>query len=180
MVLKRPTIDDVARLSGVSMKTVSRVLNREANVRAATRDKVLAAAESLAYRPNLPARQLASDMTFVIGMLYDNPNGDYITAVQYGAFEECRRNGYNLLINPCYADSVDLIQEALEVVFQDRTVIVIAHRLSTVRGADRIVVIDAGRVVIEIGICPVKPAEFVIFRIGQWSGGSDVETASEA
>lgn len=41
-------------------------------------------------------------------------------------------------------------------------------------------VIDAGRVVIEIGICPVKPAEFVIFRIGQWSGGSDVETASEA
>lgn len=38
-------------------------------------------------------------------------------------------------------------------------------------------VIDAGRLVVEIGIAPVKPAEFVIFRIGQWSGGVDVETA---
>jgi hypothetical protein len=35
-------------------------------------------------------------------------------------------------------------------------------------------VIDAGQVVIEIGICPVKPAEFVIFRISQWQGGAAV------
>lgn len=35
-------------------------------------------------------------------------------------------------------------------------------------------VIDAGQVITEIGICPVKPAEFVIFRIGQWQSGSDV------
>jgi phage tail sheath protein FI len=35
-------------------------------------------------------------------------------------------------------------------------------------------VIDAGQVITEIGICPVKPAEFVIFRIGQWQAGSDV------
>lgn len=39
-------------------------------------------------------------------------------------------------------------------------------------------VIDAGRLVVEIGIAPVKPAEFVIFRIGQWSGGVEIETAS--
>jgi subfamily B ATP-binding cassette protein MsbA len=45
------------------------------------------------------------------------------------------------------SESERLIQDALEAVFQDRTVIVIAHRLSTVRGADRIVVIDAGRIV---------------------------------
>lgn len=38
---------------------------------------------------------------------------------------------------------------------------------------------DAGRLVCEIGIAPVKPAEFIIFRIGQWSGGTEVETASE-
>lgn len=39
-------------------------------------------------------------------------------------------------------------------------------------------VVDAGRLVIEVGIAPVKPAEFIIFRIGQWSGGSEVESAA--
>ena len=39
-------------------------------------------------------------------------------------------------------------------------------------------VVDAGRLVIEIGIAPVKPAEFIIFRIGQWAGGSEVQTAA--
>jgi phage tail sheath protein FI len=39
-------------------------------------------------------------------------------------------------------------------------------------------VIDAGRLVIEIGIAPVKPAEFIVFRIGQWAGGSEVQTAA--
>jgi phage tail sheath protein FI len=41
-------------------------------------------------------------------------------------------------------------------------------------------VINAGRVVIEVGIAPVKPAEFIIFRIGQWDGGIEKESASEA
>ena len=41
-------------------------------------------------------------------------------------------------------------------------------------------VIDAGRLEIEIGIAPVKPAEFIVFRIGQWSGGTSVETEEAA
>jgi hypothetical protein len=39
-------------------------------------------------------------------------------------------------------------------------------------------VVDAGRLVIEVGIAPVKPAEFIVFRIGQWSGGSEVQSAA--
>ena len=35
--------------------------------------------------------------------------------------------------------------------------------------------IDAGQVNVQIGICPVKPAEFVIFNIGQWDGGALIE-----
>jgi hypothetical protein len=35
--------------------------------------------------------------------------------------------------------------------------------------------IDNGRLILQIGIAPVKPAEFVIFRIGQWTGGSSLE-----
>ena len=111
MITKRSTINDVAHLAGVSIKTVSRVFNREPNVRPSTRDKVIAAAETLKYLPNQSARQLASNQTFVIGMLYDNPNSDYITEVQYGSLQICREYGYNLLIHPCHADSPDLIRE---------------------------------------------------------------------
>lgn len=115
MITKRSTIDDVAELAGVSIKTVSRVFNREPNVRQATRDKVLAAAEALSYQPNLSARQLASNRTFLVGMLYDTPNpeneNDYVTAVQSGSLQACRDNGYHLLINPCRKDSPDLMRE---------------------------------------------------------------------
>ena len=111
MITKRSTITDVARLAGVSIKTVSRVFNREPNVRQETRDKVLAASETLKYRANQSARQLASNLTFVIGMLYDNPNSDYVTEVQYGVLQVCREYGYDLLIHPCHADSPGLIDD---------------------------------------------------------------------
>ncbi len=58
--MSKATIDDVARLAGVSIKTVSRVVNREQNVRESTRDRVQQAIEELNYRPNLSARNLAS------------------------------------------------------------------------------------------------------------------------
>jgi LacI family transcriptional regulator len=113
MMPRRATITDVARLAGVSIKTVSRVFNREPHVRPSTRDKVVAAAETLEYRPNMSARRLASNLNFVIGMLYDNPNSAYITDVQHGSLQACREYGYNLLIHPCQRDSADLISEAL-------------------------------------------------------------------
>jgi LacI family transcriptional regulator len=114
MISRRPTIDDVARLAGVSIKTVSRVFNQAPNVRRTTRDNVLAAASTLNYRPNLSARQLASNLTYVVGMLYDNPKiHDYIAEIQYGSLQVCRAYGYNLLINPCRADSTDLIRELI-------------------------------------------------------------------
>lgn len=117
MESKQPTIDDVARAAGVSIKTVSRVLNRAPNVREATRDKVRAAAETLNYQPNLSARQLASKRTFLIGMLYEDPNpnneNDYVTTVQAGSLQACREYGYKLLINPSRAESHGLIDEVV-------------------------------------------------------------------
>ena len=58
--MPKVTIDDVAELAGVSIKTVSRVVNQEPNVREATRLKVSKAVDALNYRPNLSARNLAS------------------------------------------------------------------------------------------------------------------------
>jgi len=118
MITRRATINDVARLAGVSIKTVSRVLNSEPHVRPATRDRVLAATDSLNYKPNRSARQLASKLTFVVGMLYDNPNSDYVTDVQYGSLQACREHGYNLLIHPCRADDPDLMGEITDLQHQ--------------------------------------------------------------
>lgn len=110
---KRPTIDDVARLADVSIKTVSRVFNEAPNVRQITRDRVFTAAEQLEYQPNQSARRLAANRAFVIGLLYDNPDSDYVTEIQCGALDACRANGYHLLINPVRADSPGLIKEVI-------------------------------------------------------------------
>ena len=114
MIRKRATINDVARMAGVSIKTVSRVFNEEPHVRPGTREKVVSAAASLNYRPNPSARQLAKNRTFVVGMLYDNPNSDYVTGVQDGSLQALRPHRYNLLIHPCESDSPTLLEEVAE------------------------------------------------------------------
>lgn len=96
------TIQDVARLAGVSIKTVSRVVNREPNVRPATRDRVQTAIGELGYQPNPAARGLASRRTHLIGLFYDNLMAEttYVVNVQRGVLARCRAEGYELLIHP--------------------------------------------------------------------------------
>ena len=65
-----PTIIDVARQAGVSIKTVSRVMNKEPTVHADTRARVQQAVAALNYRPQLSARSLAGARSFLIGLLY--------------------------------------------------------------------------------------------------------------
>jgi len=60
MTMQQATIFDVADLAGVSIKTVSRVVNNEPNVRSSTKDRVDHAITELNYRPNQAARDLAS------------------------------------------------------------------------------------------------------------------------
>jgi LacI family transcriptional regulator len=63
------TLDDVARVSGVSPATASRALNGRDGVRPELRDRVLAVAESLGYRPNRAARNLASGRSSIVGLV---------------------------------------------------------------------------------------------------------------
>jgi LacI family transcriptional regulator len=113
MAKRRATIEDVAAHAGLSIKTVSRVLNLEPNVRSQTRERVLAAASALDYQPNLSARRLATQRSFVIGLLYDNPDSDYVMGVQAGALAVCRSQNYHLLIHPCCMLAPGLVDEAL-------------------------------------------------------------------
>jgi LacI family transcriptional regulator len=111
--MRRATIEDVATLAGVSIKTVSRVVNREPNVRASTRENVEHAIEKLRYLPNPSARNLASHRARLIVLVYDDPStyeapsAGYIIKMQDGALRACRAEGFELLIHPCNCRDVD-------------------------------------------------------------------------
>jgi LacI family transcriptional regulator len=93
------TIQEVADLARVSPKTVSRVINDEPRVRSDTRKRILEAIEELNYRPNLNARGLASNRSFLIGLFCDKP-GDYLSEFQAGAIERCRESSLHLMVEP--------------------------------------------------------------------------------
>ena len=109
--MKPVKLDDVAKLAGVSAKTVSRVVNQEPRVSPATRAKVLRIIEELNYRPNKSAQSLAADRSLLIGLLYDNPSAAYITALQSGVLRACDRFGYGLVIHPCDHQGADLLKK---------------------------------------------------------------------
>jgi LacI family transcriptional regulator len=110
----------VAEIAGVSMKTVSRVVNKEAGVRQQTRDKVMAVIEQLDFQPNPAARGLAAARSFLVALLYDNPSTAYITGLQNGSLKSCRENGYGLLIHPCDHQDPDLCSNVRQMVRQTR------------------------------------------------------------
>ena len=110
------TISDIARLSGVSKRTVSRVLNSSPKVGNATRETVQRVMSDLDYRPNAQARGLAARCSFLLGMIYDNPDALYIDEVQRGILSVCREAGYELVVHPCDGNSDTLAKEAVDVV----------------------------------------------------------------
>jgi LacI family transcriptional regulator len=95
------TIRDVAARAGVSPMTVSRVINGEANVKAATRESVADAIRDLGYVPNSAARQLAGSDFFRIGLVYCNPSAGYLGEILIGALDEIGRGGHQLILETC-------------------------------------------------------------------------------
>jgi LacI family transcriptional regulator len=95
------TIEDVAQKAGVSIKTVSRVMNKEPNVRQTTSEKVLLAIKELNYKPSASARSLAGNRSYLLGVVYDNPSAGYVIDIQTGVLRACTEEGFNLLIHPC-------------------------------------------------------------------------------
>ncbi len=95
-----PSIHDVAKLAGVSIKTVSRVVNKVPHVSVELRERVQAAIEQLDYRPNQSARRLAGGRSFMIAYVYSNPAPSYTGGIQSGAAARCRDLGYHLVVEP--------------------------------------------------------------------------------
>ncbi|MDE2279221.1 MAG: LacI family DNA-binding transcriptional regulator [Xanthomonadaceae bacterium] len=109
----RVRLEDVARATGVSQKTVSRVLNEEPSVKDATRQKVLAAMEAMNYRPSPAARGLAGSRSFLVAMLYDNndnPASTYLAEIQDGVLEACEAHRYSMMVCPLRLHGQDFIR----------------------------------------------------------------------
>lgn len=111
------TINDVAALAGVSIKTVSRVVNGEPNVAESTRARVEDAVARLNYRPSKSARNLASRRSHLIGLVYDDParyensSSGYVIKLQQGALAACKARNFDLLIHPCAFDKKQIGRE---------------------------------------------------------------------
>ncbi len=137
--MSRSTIFDVAKLAGVSIKTVSRVVNREPNVRSSTRERVENAIAELKYRPDQSARNLASHRSHLIGLVYDDPaayempTGGYVLDLQQGALKACRSVLSELLIHPCDFRKKNVGSELKSLIEQTRLAgIILAAPLSNI------------------------------------------------
>jgi LacI family transcriptional regulator len=109
---KKPTINDVAQLSNVSKKTISRIINDSPLVKERTRREVHDIIRIIGYEPDPLARGLAFRHSFLVGMIYDNPNPQYVVNMQQGILDGLKGSGYELLVHPCERDSERFIQDA--------------------------------------------------------------------
>lgn len=92
------TLHDVARASGVSIKTVSNVINDYPHIRPATRERVEAAIAELGYSPNLSARSLRRGRTGVIGLALPELSLAYFAELADSVMRAADRRGLTVLI----------------------------------------------------------------------------------
>jgi LacI family transcriptional regulator len=107
----RRTIKDVSLAAGVSMKTVSRVLNKERYVSEETRLRVERAVADLNFTPSVAARILAGKRSYQIALIYDNHSPHYIHQIQLGVWARCTEEGVRLLAQPSDVASPRLTAE---------------------------------------------------------------------
>lgn len=109
----RVTIKDVSREAGVSIKTVSRVVNNERYVGAETRAKVAEVVARLNFRPSVAARSLAGGRSFQIALICDNPSPYYVYEMQSGIRDRCEADGVRMIAQP-YARGSDRLLDDIE------------------------------------------------------------------
>jgi LacI family transcriptional regulator len=106
-----PTINDVARIAGVSKKTVSRVINRSPLLSDDTRKHVEGVISGLGYVPNPQARALALRRNFLIGLIHDNPNAQMVMNVQQGILESLHGTEFELVVRPIDRGSATMLDD---------------------------------------------------------------------
>ncbi len=101
--MKRPTINDVARECGVSLSTVSLVLNNNPRISEATRARVLEVMERMGYLPNVQARALASRSSRTLSVVVPHLNhvfaDIYFGEIVSGIYDRCLEHGYRMMLD---------------------------------------------------------------------------------
>lgn len=106
--MKRVTIYDVAKEAGVSLATVSRVINGSNVVKGPTRDKVQAAVDKLGYKPNAIAQGLALQKTTTIGLVVPEASFTYTGQIINGLIDVAKIYSYNIILHTITAGITDL------------------------------------------------------------------------
>ncbi len=107
----KPTINDIARLAGVSKKTVSRVINRSPLLNEDTRRRVDEIIRTTGYVPNPQARALALRRNFLIGLVHDNPNAQMVLGMQQALLSVLRGTEFELIVRPVDRGSTSLVAD---------------------------------------------------------------------
>ena len=108
---KPPTINDVARLAGVSKKTVSRVINNSRLLNEDTRGRVEEVIRQLGYVPNPQARALALRRNSLVGLIHDNPNAQTVINVQQGILHVLHDTDFGLVVRPVDRASPRMLED---------------------------------------------------------------------
>jgi len=102
------SIKDVARKAGVSIASVSRVMNEHDNVTQETRERVLAAVRSLRYVPHNGARSLITHRTSAVGVLLPDLYGEFFSEIIRGIDAVARQRGLQLLLSSVHGDAAEV------------------------------------------------------------------------
>jgi LacI family transcriptional regulator len=102
------TIKEVAAQAGVSVATISRVLNGKGPVREATSRRVIETCQALRFSPHGVARSLSIRRTNTIGLLLPDLHGEFFSEVIRGIDTEARRSGYHLLVSGFHSDQDEM------------------------------------------------------------------------
>ena len=102
------TIRDVARASGFSVATVSRVLNGSGPVKPETVRKVRDAATKLRFTPNVAARSLSTSRTHTLGVLLPDLHGEFFSEVIRGVDQTAQSHGYHVLVSSSHNSAAEI------------------------------------------------------------------------
>lgn len=109
---RKATINDIAAMAGVSKKTVSRIINDSPLVKDETRQLISTLFKLVDYVPDPQARGLAFRHSFLVGMIYNNPNPQYIVTIQQGILDGIAGSEYELVVHPCDVNQPGFVDRA--------------------------------------------------------------------